>query len=178
MLSTETVFKGKIFDITVDRVELEDGNEARRDVLLHSGGVCVVPVTDSGNVVLVRQFRYPFGEVTAEVPAGKLERGEDSALCGRRELLEETGYECSELIFLGEFYPTPAYNTEITYMYMAKGLSHKTQSLDEGEFLDVIELSLEEAVKMIMHNEIKDGKTQTALLKAAYLNARDRGGGF
>ena len=168
-LRSDTIYEGPIFTITHDTVELENGCEAIRDVLLHHGGVCVIPVTEDNEVLLVKQFRYPFRTVTLEVPAGKLEKGEDHAECGRRELLEETGCKCSEYIYLGEMLPTPAYNSEITYMYLAKGLSYEKQSLDPDEFLDVEKMPLAEALKLVMDGSIRDGKTQIAILKAARL---------
>ncbi|HRR76114.1 MAG TPA: NUDIX hydrolase [Ruminococcus sp.] len=168
-LSSDVEFEGKIFTITHDIVELENGSTAVRDVLLHHGGVCVIPVTENNEIYMVKQYRYPFRRVTLEVPAGKLEKGEDHAECGRRELLEETGCVCSEYIYLGEMYPTPAYNTEVTYMYLAKGLEIRKQDLDEDEFLDVVTLPISKAVDMVMKDEIKDGKTQIAILKAARL---------
>lgn len=168
-LKSEVMYEGPIFTITHDTVELENGNEAIRDVLLHHGGVCVIPVTDDNEIYLVRQFRYPFHTATLEVPAGKLEKGENHAECGRRELLEETGCVCSEYTYLGEMLPTPAYNSEVTYMYMARGLSFDKQSLDPDEFLDVEKLPLSEAVQLVMDGQICDGKTQIAILKAARL---------
>ncbi|MBO4878127.1 MAG: NUDIX hydrolase [Ruminococcus sp.] len=166
-LSSELIYEGPIFTITHDTVELENGNTAVRDVLHHNGGVCVIPVTDANEIFLVKQLRYPFQLVTVEVPAGKLEKGEDHAECGRRELLEETGCTCSEYIYLGKMLPTPAYNTEITYMYLARGLSFEKQSLDEDEFLDVERMPLAEAVEKVMDGTFTDGKTQIAILKAA-----------
>lgn len=166
-LSSETAYKGIIFTITRDRVRLENGKEAERDVLLHHGGVCVIPVTENNEIYLVKQFRYPFREVTIEIPAGKLEEGEDHAECGRRELLEETGLECSEYVYLGRLYPVPAYDTEIIHIYMARGLELKKQSLDEDEFIDVERVPLTDAVEMVMDGRILDAKTQIAILKAA-----------
>jgi ADP-ribose pyrophosphatase len=166
-LKSETMYEGPIFTITHDTVELENGKNAIRDVLLHHGGVCVLPVTDDNEVLLVKQFRYPFRTVTVEAPAGKLEKGEDHAECGRRELLEETGCTCSEYTFMGQMFPTPAYDTEITYMYLARGLSFDKQSLDPDEFLDVVRMPLAEAVSKVMDGTIRDGKTQIVLLKAA-----------
>ncbi|MBQ9894587.1 MAG: NUDIX hydrolase [Ruminococcus sp.] len=166
-LSSEVKYEGPIFTITHDTVQLENGKSSIRDVLLHHGGVCVIPVTDDNEIYMVKQFRYPFRTVTVEVPAGKLEKGEDHGKCGKRELLEETGCICSEYTYLGEMYPTPAYNSEITHMYLARGLRFEKQSLDEGEFLDVIKVPLSEAVEMVMSGEIKDGKTQLVILKAA-----------
>ena len=166
-LKSETIYEGPIFTITHDTVELENGNEAIRDVLIHHGGVCVIPVTENNEILMVKQFRYPFRTVTLEVPAGKLEKGEDHAECGKRELLEETGCTCEEYTYLGEMFPTPAYNTEITYMYMARGLSYEKQSLDPDEFLDVVKVPISEAVEKVMDGTIRDGKTQIVILKAA-----------
>ncbi len=168
-LSSETIYEGVIFTVKKDSAELENGTVARRDIILHSGGVCVIPVTENNEIFMVRQYRYPFHEITCEVPAGKLNYGENHAECGKRELLEETGCTCSEYIYLGEMYPTPAYNTEITHMYLAKGLEYKKQNLDEDEFLDVVKIPLEKAIQMVMDNEIKDGKTQLVILKASRL---------
>lgn len=166
-ISSETVYEGVIFTVRKDSAELENGTVARRDIILHSGGVCVIPVTENNEIFMVRQYRYPFHEITCEIPAGKLNYGENHAECGKRELLEETGCTCSEYIYLGEMYPTPAYNSEITHMYLAKGLEYKKQNLDDDEFLDVIKIPLEKAVEMVMKNELKDGKTQLVILKAA-----------
>ena len=166
-LESQTIYEGPIFTITHDTVQLGDGSSSIRDVLLHHGGVCVIPITDNNEIFMVRQFRYPFRTVTMEVPAGKLEAGEDHSVCGRRELLEETGCVCSEFIYLGEMYPTPAYNSEITHMYLARGLEYQNQCLDEGEFLEVVKIPITEAVEMVMKGEIKDGKTQLVILKAA-----------
>ena len=166
-ISSDLIYEGPIFTITHDKAELENSKTAVRDVLHHNGGVCVIPITENNEIFLVKQFRYPFQTVTREVPAGKLEKGEDHDECGRRELLEETGYTCKEYIYLGEMLPTPAYNTEITYMYLAKGLTFSSQSLDPDEFLDVERIPLSEAVKQVMDGTIRDGKTQIAVLKAA-----------
>lgn len=166
-LTSEVRYEGVIFTITHDTAELENGSTAARDVLHHHGGVCVIPVTENNEIYLVKQFRYPFQTVTREVPAGKLEKGEDHSDCGRRELLEEVGCTCSEYIYLGEMLPTPAYDTEITHMYLAKGLTFSSQSLDPDEFLDVERIPLSEAVAQVMDGTIRDGKTQIAILKAA-----------
>ena len=149
-INSDIIYEGVIFTITHDTVELENGNAAVRDVLLHHGGVCVIPVTDENEIFLVKQFRYPFHTTTMEVPAGKLEKGENHAECGRRELLEETGCICDEYIYLGEMLPTPAYNSEVTHIYMARGLHFEKQNLDPDEFLDVEKIPLAEAVKLVM----------------------------
>lgn len=166
-ISGETIYEGRIFTVTKDVAELEDGSLADREVIHHPGGVCVVPVTENNEIYMVRQFRYPFAEVTDEIPAGKKDYGEDPAECGRRELLEETGFTCSEYTYLGELYPLPAYDTEIIHIYLARGLKFEKQNPDDDEFLDVIKLPLSEAVDMVMENKIKDGKTKLAILLAA-----------
>lgn len=165
-LSVEEIFKGKILNVTKDKVLLENSNISYREVIHHNGGVCVVPVTDEGEIIFVKQFRYPFKTVLTEVPAGKLEKGENPRDCGIRELKEETGAEAEEFIYLGCLYPTVAYNTEIIHMYLAKGLSYSVQNLDEDEFIDVVKIPLEEAYNMAMTNQLPDSKTQLAVMKA------------
>ncbi|MDO5559994.1 MAG: NUDIX hydrolase [Oscillospiraceae bacterium] len=164
--SSQPVYNGKIFDVICDTVTLENDTQAKREVVLHNGGVCVVPVTDDNQLLLVRQFRYPFREVLTEVPAGKLNKGEDHLECGKRELLEETGACADTFTDMGIIYPTPAYLTEKIHMYIASGLKFEKQNLDEDEFLDVIKVPFEEALEMVMKNEIKDAKTQIAIMKA------------
>lgn len=169
-LSSELAYQAKIFRVTKDTAQLENGAEVRRDVVHHSGGVCVVPLTDKNTVLMVKQYRYPMHEITLEIPAGKLEAGEDPSECGLRELREEAGRTCGKYISLGKLYPTPAYDTEIIYMYLAEELSEpEEQNLDEGEFLDVTEIPLEEAVQMVMDGKIPDAKTQLALLKTWFI---------
>lgn len=165
-LSSESIYKGKIFEVTKDTVTLENGKEALREVVHHSGGVCVVPITDDGCILFVRQYRYPFKEAILEIPAGKINPGEDHYECGLRELLEETGAVPDEYKFIGTAYPTPAYVTEKIHMYLAKGLTFSEQHLDEDEFLEVEKIGINRAVEMIMADEIHDAKTQIAVLKA------------
>lgn len=163
---SQLAYQAKIFHVTKDTARLEDGKLVQRDVVHHSGGVCIVPLTEQNTVLMVRQYRYPFHEVTLEIPAGKREAGEDPLTCGLRELREEVGRTCEEHLSLGCLYPTPAYDTEVIYMYLARKLSAPMQQkLDAGEFLDIIELPLEEAVQMVMDGKIPDAKTQLALLK-------------
>ena len=168
-IASEEVYNGRIIRVTKDTVRLENGNEAIREVVHHPGGACVVPLTDDGQVLMVRQFRYPHGSETLEIPAGKLEYGEDPAACARRELKEEVGAEADEFYSLGSLYPTPAYDREVIYMYLARGLHFSEQSLDADEFLDVEKLPLYEAVRRVMRDQIPDAKTQIALLKTMQL---------
>lgn len=168
-VKSEKIYEGRIISLRKDTVELENGKTALREVVEHPGGVCVVPITNDNHIIFVRQYRYPFGEALLEVPAGKLNPGEDHFECGKRELLEETGAIPSEYLYMGVLYPTTAYLTEKIHIYLAKGLSFSSQSLDDDEFLDVVKVPFEKAVEMVMSNEIKDSKTQIAVLKAKIL---------
>lgn len=165
-ISGEKIYDGKVVKLAVDKVMLENGKEATREIITHPGGVCVVPINENNEIYMVEQFRYPFGKVLIEIPAGKLEFGEDHRECGIRELEEEIGAKAQSFEYLGCLYPTVAYDTEIIYMYLARGLSFGEQNLDDGEFLDVIKMPFEKAVEMVMNNEIHDSKTQLAILKA------------
>ena len=126
--------------------------------------------SDEGKVVCVRQYRYAVGQVTLEIPAGKRDSlDEDPLECGKRELKEETGCIAEKYDYLGTLLPTPAYDTEVIHMYLARGLSQSEQKLDEDEFLDVTAVPFDKAVEMVMNNEITDAKTQLAILKAKLL---------
>ncbi len=164
-IEKEVVFEGRIITVRKDKAELGDGSIAPRELVIHSGGVCVVPLTDDNRVIMVRQFRYAFGEPLLEIPAGKLEKGEEHRSAALRELEEETGAKCTSFEYLGVCYPSVAYLTEKIHMYLARGLSFGKAHLDEGEFLDVMQIPLDEAVDMVMRGEIPDAKTQIALLK-------------
>lgn len=164
-LSSETIYNGKILKLTRDTALLENGETAYREVVHHSGGVCILPLDDDGNVLFVKQFRYPFSAVLLEIPAGKREKDEDPLACGVRELSEEVGASAKEIIPLGKLYPTVAYDTEIIYMYLARGLTFHSQHLDKDEFVDVVKIPLSEAYQMVMRDDIPDSKTQIAILK-------------
>lgn len=168
-LDSVVIHNGKIINVTKDTVELENGKKATREVVHHNGGVCVVPITENNEIILVKQFRYPFNDVLLEIPAGKIDVGEDHYDCGKRELLEETGAVASKFTYLGVMYPTTAYLTEKIHMYYAKGLTFSKQKLDEDEFLEVVKIPFDKAIEMIMNNEIPDAKTQVAILKTARL---------
>ena len=167
-LSQNTVFAGRIINVRQDQVLLENGRQALRDVVEHPGGVCVLPLTDQGEVILVKQFRYPYREVLFEIPAGKLDKsGEDPLACGKRELEEEAGMLADTYISLGKMYPSPGYCAEIIHMYLAKDLRLSRQHLDEDEFLEVYRYPFEEVYRMVLEGEITDAKTQIAVLKTA-----------
>lgn len=161
----EYKFRGKIINLRVDDALLPDGTVAKREIVEHNGGVMVAPLDSEYNLYFVRQFRYPYMEVISELPAGKLEKGEDPFEAGKRELREETGAVAGKYISLGELYPTPGYCGEIIRMYLATDLVFGEQDTDEDEFLEVEKIPLDRAVRMVMDNEIKDSKTQVAVLK-------------
>ncbi len=168
-IKSELIFDGKVVKLFVDEAQLDNGMTAYRELIKHPGGVCVLPIDDNGDVYMVKQFRYPFMKVLYELPAGKLEFGEDHRACGIRELKEETGAEAGSFEYLGCIYPTVAYDTEIIHMYLARDLHFGDQKLDEGEFLDVVKLPFDKVFKMAMNGELPDAKTQTAVLKAKLL---------
>ena len=164
-LNSEEIYKGRVVHLLKDEVELENGKHTSREVIRHPGGVCVAALDEDLNLLLVEQYRYPVGKELLELPAGKLEYGEDPLICGARELEEETGYTSESLCLLGKLYPTPAYTDEIIYIYYTRELIEKKQKLDEGEFLTVLKIPFWEVYKKVMDGEILDSKTQIAVLK-------------
>ena len=170
-LTSEEIFDGVAIHLFRDEILLPNGNKGVREVVRHPGAVCVLPLTDEGEVIFVNQFRYALNKVTLEVPAGKLEKGEDPTEAALRELSEETGIEARKIVPMGALYTTPALMDEIIYMYIATDLVQGEQHLDEDEFVNAIKIPLEKAVEMVMNGEIRDSKTQTMILKAdKYLN--------
>ncbi len=169
-LKQEYIYRGKVITLRVDEALLPNGKTATREVVEHNGGVCVVPLTRENEVLMVEQFRYPYGAPVLEIPAGKRDSKTEPPLdCGRRELREETGATAEQMTFLGELYPTPGYCGEIIYMYLAQGLTYGQTDPDEDEFLNLKKIPLQTAVQMVLNGEIKDAKTQTALLKTHLL---------
>ncbi|MBO5873357.1 MAG: NUDIX hydrolase [Clostridia bacterium] len=169
-LSSDKIYSGRIISLFNDKIELPDKREAYREYVKHPGGICVVPVTDDNEVLLVRQYRYPYGEEVVEIPAGKRDsREEDTLIGGKRELKEELGITADRFVFLGEFYPTPGYTDEVIYMYAAFGLHFGAPSPDDDEFVLPEKYHIDTLVDMILKGEIKDGKTQAAVLKTKIL---------
>lgn len=165
-ISEKTLFSGRIFTVKQKQVELENGNIHSREVVLHNGGAAILPVDRQGNAYFVRQFRSPFEREVLEIPAGKLEKGEDSYAAAVRELKEETGFSAKNIRFLGEMWPTVGYSREKIYIYLATGLERGETHPDEDEFLSSVKIPFEKAVEMCLSGEIVDGKTLVALLKA------------
>mgnify|MGYP002624166075 FL=1 len=168
--ASEDVFDGIILNVKRDTVRLPNGNSSTREVIRHVGAVCVIPITEEGDVIIERQYRYPVDAVITEIPAGKLDsKKEDRLSAAKRELREETGLTADNWISLGDFYPAAAYSDEYITMYLAQGLHQGAQALDDGEFLEVKKAPLKELVEDVMAGKIPDAKTQTAILKAARL---------
>ncbi len=166
-LQEQLIFDGRVITVYHNKALLPNGETAMREIVAHPGGVCIAALTDEDELLFVRQFRSPYGEIVTELPAGKLERGEDPLKAGIRELSEETGASAKNIVSLGKLYPTPGYCGEIIHMYLATGLSFGDQHTDDDEFLDVLRIPLPKAVEMVMADELRDSKTQTAVLKVA-----------
>ncbi len=163
--SSENVFDGVLLHVYKDDIILPNGNKAVREYIKHQGAVCVVPVTDKMEVVAVRQYRYPIGRVTVEIPAGKLDKGEEPLEAAKRELGEETGVECADIKYIGALYPSVAYTDEIIHMYLAENLVYGQSHTDEDEFLNVVKIPLKDFVEMVMDGKVQDSKTMAAILK-------------
>lgn len=164
-ISSDYKFHGRIISTRVDECELPDGNRALREVVEHPGGVTVAALTENNELLFVRQFRYPFMTETLELPAGKLEKGEDPFEAMKREQREETGTWSEEYISLGEVYPTPGYCAEILRLWACRTSGHTQMDLDEDEFLEVEKIPLEEAYQMALNNQLPDAKTQIGVLR-------------
>lgn len=149
-----------------DEVRLPNGNLSQREYVLHPGAVVIVPLLANGNIVLERQFRYPLQQVFVELPAGKIDEGEDILVTGQRELLEETGYVANQWISLGYQHPCIGYSNEVIHMYLATELTAGAHQRDEDEALEVFDLPLASCMAMIQRGEITDGKTLVALFVA------------
>lgn len=174
-LTREDKFRGRIVYVHVDKVSLPDGGEAYREIVEHPGGVTVIPVDENGNVTMVRQYRYAFGQNILETPAGKLEQGENPLECAVRELSEETGFSADNFVYLGEVLPSPGYCKETLHIYLAMGLHAGKAHLDVGEFLATETYHIDTLMQQVMAGEITDAKTVIAIMKAKrYLEKGER----
>lgn len=167
-LHSSHVFDGKLLQVYLDEVKLPDGTESTREWIKHPGACAVVPVFEDGTIMLLKQFRYPPRRTFIEVPAGKIDPGEDPANTARRELKEESGLNCTNLENAGSFYPAIGYADEIIHIYVAWGLTKEQQNADDDEFLLTYRIPFAKALHMIHTGEISDGKTICTLMKARF----------
>lgn len=166
-LTSDEVFKGKLLHVYSDEVELPDNTTSIREWIKHPGASAVVPVFEDGTIMLLQQFRYPPNKTFIEVPAGKIDPGEDPHTTAKRELLEESGIKCENLKETGSFYPAIGYADEIIYVFAAWGLTIEEQKEDDDEFLLKYRIPFSQALKMIKTGEIADGKTICSLIQAS-----------
>jgi ADP-ribose pyrophosphatase len=162
-IKSQTIYEGNIIRLQLDQVTLPDGRTSQREIVKHPGAVAVVAITDENKLVLVRQFRKPLEKTILEIPAGKLEPGEDPRVCAFRELEEETGYRAEEMTPLVSFYTSPGFADEIIHLYVASGLHRGEARPDQDEFVELVELTLPEAWQRIADGEICDAKTVAAV---------------
>ncbi|MBN1302211.1 MAG: NUDIX hydrolase [Melioribacteraceae bacterium] len=154
------IFSGRVFDIQVDKLIYNSGNDGIREIVIHYGGAVVVPVNDDGSIILVRQFRYPLQKFLYELPAGKLDKDEDPLECARRELKEETGFSCGDIVKLGSIFTTPGFCTEELHIFLAEKLVDGDHEREEGEYgMEIHSFTPDQLDKMIITGEIKDAKT-------------------
>jgi len=162
--SSEKIFSGKLIDLYFDHVELPNGKSSTREWINHPGAVCIIPILPDGNLCLIRQYRYGPRDEFIEIPAGKLDAGEDPLVCAKRELKEEIGYIAGKFTFLTNIYPAIGFSNEKMWMYLAEDLQLSNQSLDQDEFLELLPLSLEKAIDLINQGKITDVKTIIGVL--------------
>lgn len=166
-ISSQAVYQGMI-QLQVDQVELPNGKTSTRDIIKHPGTVGVIAITKENKILMVRQFRKPLEKAIVEIPAGKLDIGERPEICALRELEEETGYCAGKIELLMSFYTAPAYSNEMRYLYKATELSKGNANLDEDEFVEVLELTLEECWDLVQKGEICDARTILVLYMWKY----------
>lgn len=169
-LDSKTIFQGKILEMKVDHVSLPSGGTSIREFVLHPGAVSVLPFLNEGEIILVRQFRYPVGESLLEIPAGRLEPGEDPKETARREMVEEIGYRIGDLKHISTFFTTPGYTNEVMHLFFAYDLEKTEPNSERDEILEIETMTLEEAYVKIQKGEIKDGKTIAALALTSLMN--------
>lgn len=165
-ISSKEVFRGKLLHVFYDEAGLPNGETGTREWIKHPGACAVVPVFENGDIMLIRQFRYPMAQIFWEVPAGKIDSGEDQDSTALRELEEEAGLRAENYEYVGHFYPGIGYSDEIIHIYLAWGLTTVEQNMDEDEFVIKERIPFKEAVQMVHSGEINDGKTVICLLRA------------
>jgi len=162
-LSTKTVYHGKMIQVNVEQVLLPNGRKSEREIVLHPGAVGILAITSAEKIILVKQFRKALNQAILEIPAGKLESGEDPSSCAARELKEETGYTTTNMTQIGKFHTSPGFSDEVIYLFQAKGLQSGKAVPDADEFVELMELSFDEAIEMVNKGNIVDAKTLIAI---------------
>lgn len=163
--SSTAVFNGRLLHVFLDEAQLPNGKTSTREWIKHPGAAAIIPIFENGDIMLVKQFRYPVKQIFYEVPAGKIDSGESVQTTADRELSEETGLRCSSLAYVGHFYPAIGYSDEVIHCYAAWDIKSYEQHADEDEFLITERLPFQEAVEMVHNGEISDGKSIVALLR-------------
>lgn len=165
-LTSQKVFSGRLLHVYFDEVELPDGAISTREWIKHPGASAVVPIFENGDVMMIKQFRYPMSQIFYEVPAGKIDPDEEAGTTARRELEEEAGLTCQQFQYIGHYYPGIGYSDEIIHLYVAWDIASFKQKTDDDEFVINERLPFKEAVNMVHKGEISDGKTMVAILRA------------
>lgn len=166
-IGTNYIYNGKILNLRIDDVMTPSGGKAKREIIEHRGGAGIVALDEDGRILLVEQYRAPYDEVTLEIPAGKLEPGEDPAICAERELSEETGGTAEKIIPFGNVYPSPGYTNEVIHLFLAENVKIGEAHPDSDEFIDIKKFSVTKALDMIYEGKIKDAKTVIGIMRYA-----------
>jgi ADP-ribose pyrophosphatase len=174
-LNKNVIFQGNIIDMEKYDIELPNKKKATREVIRHPGAVGVLLIDNEDKIWLVEQYRFPIAKNLLEIPAGKIDKGEDSEQAAKRELEEETGIVSEELISLGKIYTTAGFSDEVIYLYLAKNIKVSSQKLDEDEFLDIIKIDYNDFKRKIFKNEITDFKTLAAFARYELLKQSQEG---
>lgn len=161
--ASQTIYEGTVVKLQVDHVHLPDGSTSKREIVKHPGAVAIIAITPENKMVLVRQYRKALEKTTLEIPAGKLEPGEDPAICAKRELEEETGYRAETVQPLVAFYTSPGFADEYVHLFVAENFEEGTMDLDQDEFVELVEYTKEECIQAIHSQEICDAKTVLAV---------------
>jgi ADP-ribose pyrophosphatase len=169
-LSSQTIYEGKIISLRLEEVELPDGNRAKRELVQHPGAVALIPISNEGKIILVKQYRKSLNRTLIEIPAGRIEVGEDPKITALRELEEETGYGAREVTYIQSFATSPGFADEIIHLYLAENLYEieNPAAGDEDEFIELLEATIDEAEQMVAAGDIYDAKTAFAVIYAKH----------
>lgn len=164
-IDSKKVFSGELLHVYKDTVTLPNGKKSTREWIRHPGASAILPVFENGDVMLIKQFRYPLSQIFYEVPAGKIDENEPPGVTSSRELEEETGLICDYMAYVGHFYPAIGFSDEVIHLYTAWGLKKGRQSVDSDEFVELVRIPFNQAVNMVENGEITDGKTMACIYR-------------